>query len=86
MERIVPFLAVVFLAAGLVLSNSDTLAQDQGSAFDFRQTCMTRCNEAYGGEEWRRPNQSTYVGWAECMLKCERDYWDRFNKETDQGK
>ena len=85
-RKIILTLVVVLLALAVVSTDSGIRADDQESAFDWREKCLIHCNDAYGGLEWIRPRQDMYQGWANCVLRCERQYWDKFDKETEIDK
>lgn len=76
---------IVALAVAMVLTGSYTPAEIKDTAMDRRDKCLTHCNDAYGGLEWIRPRggHGIFQGWANCILKCDRDYWDQFDKETE---
>lgn len=77
--------AVMLLAVAVALTGSHAFAQGRDTAMDQREKCITHCNDAYGGLEWFRPpsgGSGIYQGWANCMLRCDRQYWDRFDKES----
>lgn len=83
--KIVLIAAVALLTLAVVLTGSIASTDDKGSAMDQRDKCMIHCNEAYGGLEWFRPpgGSGIYQGWSNCMLRCDRQYWDRFDKESE---
>jgi len=78
--------AVAVLALAVALTYSNASSFGGGTAMDQREKCMTHCNDAYGGLEWFRPpsgGAGVYQGWSNCMLRCDRQYWDRFDKESE---
>jgi hypothetical protein len=80
------FAAVIVVLAVMTVGGSGLSADDKGTPMDRREQCLTDCNQAYGGLEWIRPPQDQFHGWATCVQRCERVFWDRFDKETGGDK
>jgi hypothetical protein len=58
-------------------------ADDDGGIFDAFQQCKIDCNEAYGGIDVF-PSKRAPVGHAECILKCERQFWKNMDRKNRQ--
>jgi hypothetical protein len=76
------------LLVGLVsLEPGRAAAADGANAWDHYQQCKIDCNESYGGLDVFPPSvgDGAAQGWSQCVLKCEREYWKKFDREMGLG-
>jgi hypothetical protein len=75
---------IVALMIGLVSVAPVAVAGDQPTSWDQFQQCKISCNESYGGIDILPPavRGGGALGWSNCVLKCERDYWKDVDQET----
>ncbi len=78
----------ILLTLSLALATATPLIcrADDGEIFDAFQQCKIDCNEAYGGVDIF-PSKRAPVGHADCILKCERQFWknmDRQNRKLEK--
>ena len=83
----IAMLGFVFIAGSVVLVNEvpEAVASDPGAALDEFEQCKIDCNEIFGGLDIFPPSATgaRSLGWANCVLRCERKYWKRFDKESE---
>ena len=76
--------ALVFLVGSASIPRVAS-AVDTGGSWDRFAKCKIDCNEAYGGLDVFPPALTgpRGQGYADCILKCDRQYWKDFDKETE---
>jgi hypothetical protein len=77
-------IAVLALIAGVAWIGPVSAAGDEATPWDQFQQCKISCNEGYGGLDIFPPavRGGGAQGWANCVLKCERNYWKDVDRDT----
>ncbi len=77
-------LAVLTGAVILFVQAHMVAAAEPGADWDQYQQCKIDCNNDYGGLDTLPPalRSGNSLGWSNCVLRCERKYWKRFDKDT----
>jgi hypothetical protein len=88
---VIAVVVLVFLSSAghVVMGTTTAAAGDSGDAWEQFQQCKIDCNQIYGGVDVLPPPASssgTSLGWANCVLACERKYWKQFDKEMESDK
>lgn len=80
LRRVAAIAVSVLLVAGLV----SWAAAASDEPFNVKD-CEANCRWTYGGSEWSPPplKSSQTHGYNNCILACQREYWKRFDKETE---